>query len=59
LRGAKTQIRVSIDKELVEEARRLGINLAKTCEWAIRSRVAAIRTLKGIGSLEKVEPSEQ
>jgi len=55
----KNQIRVSIDEKVLLEAKELGIDLAKTCEWTIRSRVAAIRTLKGIESLEEVEPSEQ
>jgi len=49
---AKKQIRVSIEEELIKEAKCLGINLRKTCELAIRNRVAALKALDGIEDLE-------
>ena len=52
---AKQQIRISIDKELYEEAKELGLNLSRTCERAIERRVAALRVLDAIKDLEAAE----
>ena len=52
----KTQIRVTIDKRLAAEAKELGLNLSRTCERAIRMRVAALRSLEGLDDLEGAHP---
>ena len=48
----KQQVRMSIDKELYEEARELGLDLAKACELGLRQRIAAFRALNEIEALE-------
>ena len=49
---AKKQIRVSIDKELYDEAKRLKMNIAGACEWGIKQRAKALKALNGIEDME-------
>jgi len=49
---AKTQVRLTLDRELVEEAKMLGLDLRRILELALRKRVAALRALDGIEDME-------
>ena len=42
---AKKQIRISVDAELLKEARDLGLDLGRILELAIKSRAATLRDL--------------
>ena len=52
---SKQQVRISFDKELYKEAKKLGLDLAKSCELGLRQRIAALRALEGTGDLEPIE----
>ena len=48
----KKQIRVSIDAELLKEARAYGLDLGSVLELAIERRAAALRALNDVEDLE-------
>ena len=49
---AKQQVRISIDRELLREARAYGLDLGGVLELAIEGRVKALKALEGMEDLE-------
>jgi len=49
---AKQQVRISIGRELLKEARAYGLDLGSVLELAIEKRVKALKALEGMDDLE-------
>ena len=51
----RQQIRIQIDKSILAEAKKLGLDISRTCERALERRVAALKAFEGKEKLDTME----